>query len=86
MLFCCALAVFCLSTELQPQSSKHELFSDEKESRERPSAEQVRSGVYLQGKEDWAVPEYPVTETRDNVEYLFLTTEPGFLSSLDICL
>lgn len=42
---------------------KHELFLDEKEGRDRPSAEQVRSEVYLQVKEDLAVPEYPVSET-----------------------
>lgn len=86
MLFCCALVVCCLSVELQPQSLKHELFSDEKEGRDRSSADKAgQKCVYLQEKEDLAV-EYPVCETPDNVEYLFLTTEPGFLSSLDICL
>lgn len=57
MLLCCVLVVFCLSTELQPQSLKHELFSDEKEGRERYLTEQVRSEMYLQVNEDLGVPE-----------------------------
>lgn len=71
MLFCCALVVFCLSIELQPQSSKHEPFSDEKEGWDRSSAEQARSEVYLQVKQDLTIPEYSVCEMQDNAEYCF---------------